>query len=122
MRNPPFEYLLVCSAKSLQDFELSRLNHAANIRKQLQPIQNELLQAESEALMARWLIEHRAELLAAGAMTMPPPGCTCGSVKQIVQNSFEFLPLPAPPVSVTSAGMQVKSGPETKLLRKAVGA
>jgi hypothetical protein len=123
MRNPPLEYLLACSEKSLQDFELNRLNHAANIRKQMQINQEEMRQADAEAALARWLMEHRAELLAAGAMTMLPVNCTCGSVKQIAQHSFEFVPPPAPPVSVTSTGMQVQSaGSDTKLLRKAVGA
>lgn len=87
MRTPPLDFLLVCSNTSLQDFELSRLNQATNIRKQLLATLDELRQVEAEAVLARWLMEHRAELLAAGASL-----CACKS-----QHSFEF---PAQPRSV----------------------
>lgn len=65
MKNPPIDFLLVCSVTSLRDFELNRLNHAANLRKQLRIVADELLQAEAEAASARWLIEYRDQLVAA---------------------------------------------------------
>ena len=64
--NPPIDFLLVCSSVSLRDFELNRLNQAANIRKDLLKLQDELRQVEAEAVFARWLIEHRESMLAVG--------------------------------------------------------
>jgi hypothetical protein len=56
------DFLLVCSERSLNDFELARLNTAANLRKQIRELETELLKMEAEALVARWLIERRHEL------------------------------------------------------------
>jgi hypothetical protein len=98
MRTPPLDFLLGCSNASLQDFELSRRNQANNIRKQILVTMDELRQVDAEADLARWLMEHRSELLAAGASL-----CTCKS-----QHSFEF---PASPRSV-----------EPQPRRKALGA
>lgn len=85
MTNIPLTFLLVCSGTSLQEFELSRLNRIANLRKQLHIIQDELRQIEAEAMCARWLIEHRADLLSAGSVT-------------VVQGEFEFA---AQPMAIT---------------------
>jgi hypothetical protein len=74
---PPIEYLLVCSGISLRDFELNRLNAAANLRKQIIKMEDDLRQAMAEAELARWLMEHREVLLSAGAPT-------------VFQASFEF--------------------------------
>ena len=49
---PPWEFLLSASRSSLQSFELSRLSHAANIRKEI------------SALLDQWLEENAAALLA----------------------------------------------------------
>ncbi|MGA7793436.1 MAG: hypothetical protein WCA19_10385 [Candidatus Acidiferrales bacterium] len=90
MKMPPLDFLLVCSDVSLRDFELNRLNQAANLRKTFIGILDSHLQAASEALFARWLIEHREELLSfANARGM--------------QTSFKFqashiLPAAAPPM------------------------
>jgi hypothetical protein len=88
MKNPPLEFLLACSGISLRDFELSRLNRMANIRKQLHEIEDELRQVEAEASLARWLMEHRDDLLAAGAAT-----------GKVFQHSFEFISAAAAPPS-----------------------
>jgi hypothetical protein len=87
MKIPPFDFLHLCSGVSLQDFELDRLNQVANLRKDLEVIQDALLQAESEALLARWLIDYRNKLISAGRV-------------QELQASFDFsnyfaLPQPA---------------------------
>lgn len=85
MKIIPVDYLMMCSGVSLYDFELSRLNQAANLRKNLIQIQDELLQTEAEALVARWLIDYRNSLPGA----RPP-----------FQASFEFhshLALPPAP-------------------------
>ena len=104
MKIPPLDFLLVCSGISLRDFELNRLNLAANFRKTLIQIEDDLRQAEGEALLARWLIDYREELLSAGRA-------------QELQASFEFrshaaLP-PAPPApgprSITTSKESIQS-------------
>jgi len=62
------EFLLACSVASLGDFELARLNSTANLRKQVRALEAEILKLEAEALVARWLIEHRRELLELSGM------------------------------------------------------
>lgn len=90
MKKPPLEFLLACSRVSLQDFELSRLNQIANLVKQVQTIQDELRQIEGEALLARWLMEHREELVSIQ---------TAGRM----QRSFEFTAEGAPPAKALPA-------------------
>ena len=63
MNNPPLDFLLVCSGVSLHDFELNRLNAAANLRKHISQINDDLIKAEAEALLARWLMEYRDAIL-----------------------------------------------------------
>lgn len=57
--SPPLDYLLSCSQSSLESLELSRLNLAANLRKQARQILEQCIQSEVEARMARWILEHR---------------------------------------------------------------
>lgn len=93
---PPLDFLLVCSAISLRDFELNRLNQAANLRKHIHSIESDLRQAEAEAVFARWMIDHREDLIATGAV-------------KVLQARFEFteeiLPALLPgPASVARSG------------------
>lgn len=109
MENPPLDFLLVCSGMSLRDFELGRLNQIANIRKQLHAIEDQLRQVQAEAELARWLLEHREELLAAGAAR----GIA-------LQHSFEFVShaVPAEPACLdegSAAPLAVR--PARKALR-----
>lgn len=57
--SPPLDYLLSCSQSSLESLELSRLNLAANLRKQARQILEQCIQSEVDARMARWILEHR---------------------------------------------------------------
>jgi len=56
---PPWEFLLTASRNSLQSFELSRLSHAANLRKEIGALLDEWLDENACAMLARWLIENR---------------------------------------------------------------
>jgi len=56
---PPWEFLLSASHNSLQSFELSRLNHAANLRKEIGALLDLWIEESSAALLARWLMEQR---------------------------------------------------------------
>src|SRR5450755_4890357 len=54
---PPWDFLLSASRISLQSFELSRLSHAANIRKEIFQLLDVWLEESSAAMLARWLLE-----------------------------------------------------------------
>jgi hypothetical protein len=41
----------------LQSFELSRLTHAANLRKEIGALLDQWIDESSEAMLARWLME-----------------------------------------------------------------
>jgi hypothetical protein len=54
---PPWEFLLTASRSSLQSYELSRLSHAANLRKEISQLLDSWVEENSAAMLARWLIE-----------------------------------------------------------------
>ncbi len=107
---PNIQYLREASAASLESFELSRLNHAANLRREIGALIDQWIQESSEALMARWLIEHRrshgpsaglpSDVLESFLDPAPPTALTSRSVPaddshaQPVQLEEEILPAP----------------------------
>lgn len=54
---PPWDYLHQASSPSLESFELSRLNHAANLRKEIAALLEQWIEEAAEARLARWLRE-----------------------------------------------------------------
>lgn len=56
---PVFEYLKSCSQPSLESFELSRLNRARNLRREMRELVEEWIEAEVQARLARWVLERR---------------------------------------------------------------
>lgn len=60
--NPPLDYLQAASRASLQSFELTRLNHAANLRQEIATLMDQWVQETSEALLARWMLDHHKSL------------------------------------------------------------
>jgi hypothetical protein len=59
---PPAEYLRTASQSSLQNFELAKLNRAANLRREIAALIDQWLQEASEALLARYMIDHQDSL------------------------------------------------------------
>ena len=57
------EYLRTAPPSLLQAFELSRLNHAATLKKEVVAIIEQMVRDLSEASLARVLLEHRKKLL-----------------------------------------------------------
>ena len=55
---PPWEFLLSATRNTLQSYELSRLGHAANLRKEMTALLNQWLEENAAAMLARWLMEH----------------------------------------------------------------
>jgi hypothetical protein len=64
---PPWDYLHEASDPSLESFELSRLNHAANLRKEIAALIEQWIEETAEAFLARWLREDRK------LPSQPPP-------------------------------------------------
>jgi hypothetical protein len=56
---PPWDYLHEASNPSLESFELSRLNHVANLRKEIAALLDQWIEENAEALLARWVREDR---------------------------------------------------------------
>jgi hypothetical protein len=56
---PPWEFLLSASRNSLQSYELSRLSHAANLRKEIAALLDLWMEENSAAMLARWLMEQQ---------------------------------------------------------------
>lgn len=54
--NPPWDYLREASTPSLRSFELSRLNHAANLRKEIGALIDQWLEETASALLARCML------------------------------------------------------------------
>ena len=75
---PPWEFLLSASRTSLQSYELSRLNHASNLKKQCVQLLEAWLEENTNAMLARLLLDRPQPLAAAeqpegAAETAPIP-------------------------------------------------
>jgi len=98
---PPLEFFLTSSDTGLQSFELSRMNRASNLRKELRQVMEEWIQAEVNARFARWVLESRrpqalacrADLLTAG--DAQPARSPVSSIEQL---SISFLPAHEGPI------------------------
>src|ERR1700679_165974 len=88
---PPLDFFLTSSATGLQSYELSRMNHAANLRKELRQIMEEWIQAEVNSRFARLVMESRT-LLPCPASATTDPACS------FEQLAISFLPAHDPDV------------------------
>jgi len=79
---PPWEFLLSASRNSLQSFELSRLAHASNLRKEIAALIDQWMEENAAAMLARWLLEQRERSARAPDMlsSVPPRGNGAHSV------------------------------------------
>ena len=94
---PPLDYLQTASRTSLQSFELARLNHAANLRREIAVLMDRWIQETSEATLARWMIDHYDSL-----HNSPQSASETPSVFQ--QPALDLLPAPvAPPPNLVCA-------------------
>jgi hypothetical protein len=57
----PLEYLVTSSQSAVESFELSRLNRVSNLRKEIRQIVDEWIAAETEARVARWILNCRRD-------------------------------------------------------------
>jgi len=99
---PPWEFLLSASKNSLQSYELTRLSHAANLRKEIGTLLNQYLEENASAMLARWLMEQRDKSVrssdALHAAAEPRSNCRLSA-----SDNFLAEPPPSPPALRGSA-------------------
>lgn len=94
---PPWEFLLSASRTSLQSYELTRLSHAANLRKEIGTLLDQWLEENACAMLARWLMEQRERPPTHTSSESSLPGTQPGP--HSVSDNFltdQALPPPAP--------------------------
>src|ERR1039457_6574757 len=82
---PPLDYLRAASRTSLQSFELARLNHAANLRREIATLIDQWIQESSEATLARWMLDHHKSL-------HEPPSSASGAFSPSLEPASNLLP------------------------------
>jgi hypothetical protein len=94
---PPSDYLRGASRSSLQSFELSRLNHAANLRREIAVLIDQWLEETAEAMLARWMLEHNGSL-------REPALSVADLLRNLQDPGIDPLTdIPKPPVDIHSA-------------------
>jgi hypothetical protein len=89
---PPLDYLQAASRASLQSFELTRLNHAANLRQEIAALIDQWIQETSEAMLARWMLYHHKSL-------QSTPMTPTEVVRTLVDPIAALFPESQPPIS-----------------------
>jgi hypothetical protein len=90
----PWEFLLSASRTTLQSYELSRLAHAANLRKEIGELLDQYFEENTSAMLARWLIEQRERSVLAATDNLEPESAECE--KRTVSDNVlaDRVPLP----------------------------
>ena len=57
---PPWDYLRDASVSSLESYELSRMNHVANLRREMAALLDQWIDDAAQALLARWILNDRS--------------------------------------------------------------
>ena len=89
---PPLDYLQAASRASLQSYELTRLNHAANLRQEIAALIDQWIQETSEAMLARWMLDHHKSLQSA-------PMSPTDVVRTLIDPAASLFPEPQPPAT-----------------------
>jgi hypothetical protein len=89
---PPLDYLQAASRASLQSFELTRLNHAANLRQEIAAMIDQWIQETSEAMLARWMLDHHKSL-------QPSPISPSELVRTFIDSPDALFPDSQPPMT-----------------------
>lgn len=96
--NIPLNFLLGCSQASLDDYELTCLAKVSDLRKQLQEIWDQLLEAEGLAMLAQWFRESdRSAINAALAIEPDPLTWAKQQIKDRKRSDDELIPLASLP-------------------------
>lgn len=90
----PWEFLLSASRTTLQSYELSRLAHAANLRKEIGELLDQYFEENTSAMLARWLIEQREKSVLAAADNLEPESVEAQSRTASDNVLTDRVPLP----------------------------
>jgi hypothetical protein len=90
---------LSASRTTLQSYELSRLAHAANLRKEIGELLDQYFEENTSAMLARWLIEQRERSVLAAADNLEPESAECEKRTASDNISTDRVPLPRAPRS-----------------------
>lgn len=85
---PPWEFLFSASPFTLHSYELSRLNHAANLRKEIGQLLDQWLEENACAMLARWLIEQRERSVHDSALGAQTGDASAQRVPDIASDNF----------------------------------
>jgi len=77
---PPWEFLFTASSNTLHSYELSRLGHAANLRKEINSLVDQLLDENANAMVARVLLELRERNMRTADVQAAPDPAASGLV------------------------------------------
>jgi hypothetical protein len=105
---PPLDYLQAASRASLQSYELTRLNHAANLRQEIAALIDRWIQETSEAMLARWMLDHHKSLQAA-------PLSSAEVVRTLIDSEATLFPESGSPLSEMVPAPPRFSAPATPL-------
>jgi hypothetical protein len=96
---PPLDYLQAASRASLQSYELIHLNHAANLRQEIASLMDQWIHETSEALLARWMLDHHKSLQSSSMSSPELLRTFVGPAAALFPESQPPMPemLPAPP-------------------------
>jgi hypothetical protein len=108
---PSLDYLASCSEMSLESVELSRLNAAANLRKEFHEILEEWIDSEADARLARALLEWRRAHDAGANL----PCRSADKPAHFEQLAIAFLPETVAPAAHTLPERQAGSSPSSAL-------
>ncbi len=89
---PPWEFLLSASRTSLQSYELSRLSHAANLRKEIAQLLDSYVEENSAAMLARLLMDQHPAQGRVGDFAADPRPNTAHSVSDNFLADQELRP------------------------------
>jgi hypothetical protein len=110
---PPLEYLVTSSQSAVESFELARLNRISNLRKEIRQIVDEWIAAETDARIARWILDcRRAQAGDSESPQLPAPHAL-----PVGQISMPFASLPGE-MTHASAGAGDRPAAETAFARQ----
>ena len=91
-------FLLTASRNALQSFEFSRLDLAANLRKEIGSLLDQWMEENSAAMLARWLMEQRERSVLTAEASAAPDVSTAVAAQSASDNVLAEND-PPPPVS-----------------------
>jgi hypothetical protein len=107
--DPPVEYLRNCSETSLRYFEMSKLEHVANLRRELGVLLDEMMEESALALLARWMIDKRAGAPSKSELSGSEKNRASRKARNLLADFITFAGLAAPP---SPAGQTPAAGPD----------